>query len=289
VLQLGQKGTAFAGNANTEFNIGEFVCELLHAILRTGVQGDSRHSAASFAQHPPTTQSHARVVYCSGDILQLATAGRFCSKSLRATASSTTVFVWTGIINDISLIKSHNVLLDRLESTAKLADFGLSIEQSTIMASSSGGFSTPVGTPLYMAPQLLNAKKSSTSSDMWAFGILLHELLHGERPLHDTLLPQVQQIVLSGIQWDLEQLHDEQMRGTMRLPKAFSQLIIHCAAKEKTRRATAEYTSNALDHMITEVTGGVMSAFADGFDGEQGSRSVWRPSTTLAHAVRCLL
>jgi len=110
VLQLRQKGTAFAGNANTEFNIGEFVCELLHAILRTGVQGDSRHSAASFAQHPPTTQSHARVVYCSGDILQLATAGRFCSKSLRATASSTTVFVWTGIINDISLSYHQKML-----------------------------------------------------------------------------------------------------------------------------------------------------------------------------------
>lgn len=41
---------------------------------------------------------------------------------------------------------------------------------------------TLIGTPEYMAPEMIKAHQSSTTVDWWAFGCLLHEMLLGESP-----------------------------------------------------------------------------------------------------------
>jgi serine/threonine protein kinase len=40
------------------------------------------------------------------------------------------------------------------------------------------------GTPLYIAPEVLNGQVYSYSIDIWALGIILYSLLFGEFPFH---------------------------------------------------------------------------------------------------------
>lgn len=41
---------------------------------------------------------------------------------------------------------------------------------------------TTLGTPFYMAPQLLKGQKYSSKCDIWSVGIIYYELLFGTHP-----------------------------------------------------------------------------------------------------------
>ncbi|CEG47509.1 Serine/threonine-protein kinase involved in autophagy [Plasmopara halstedii] len=77
-------------------------------------------------------------------------------------------------------LKPANLLLSsRNSATAKLkiADFGFARElQSEMMAES------VVGSPLYMAPELLEYKCYDAKADLWSVGIILYEMLANEHP-----------------------------------------------------------------------------------------------------------
>ncbi len=71
-------------------------------------------------------------------------------------------------------LKPANVLLQG--STPRLTDFGL-----TRVLTSSGHTTNLAGTPGYMAPEVFRGQYS-VASDLWAAGVLLHELLTGSLP-----------------------------------------------------------------------------------------------------------
>ncbi|CAD8088776.1 unnamed protein product [Paramecium primaurelia] len=74
-------------------------------------------------------------------------------------------------------IKPENILIH--QRTLKLADFGFSVK-----ADYSGNqlFKENVGTPLYMAPQILENKHYSVKSDIWSIGIMTYQMLTGDYP-----------------------------------------------------------------------------------------------------------
>ncbi|CAD8173588.1 unnamed protein product [Paramecium octaurelia] len=74
-------------------------------------------------------------------------------------------------------IKPENILIH--QRTLKLADFGFSVK-----ADYSGNqlFRENVGTPLYMAPQILENKHYSVKSDIWSIGVMAYQMLTGEHP-----------------------------------------------------------------------------------------------------------
>ncbi|CAD8095298.1 unnamed protein product [Paramecium sonneborni] len=74
-------------------------------------------------------------------------------------------------------IKPENILIH--QRTLKLADFGFSIK-----ADYSGNqlFKENVGTPLYMAPQILENKHYSVKSDIWSIGIMAYQMITGQYP-----------------------------------------------------------------------------------------------------------
>lgn len=75
-------------------------------------------------------------------------------------------------------IKPANIMLN--EGNAKISDFGFSrileigMEEPT--------FLSRLGSPLYMAPQILEGTKFSSKCDVWSVGIVFFEMLYGKTP-----------------------------------------------------------------------------------------------------------
>ena len=54
----------------------------------------------------------------------------------------------------------------------------------------------PQGTPLYMAPELIEEKPYDHTADLWSLGCILYELLVGQPPFSTTSLFQVMVMVM---------------------------------------------------------------------------------------------
>ncbi|KYG49087.1 hypothetical protein M433DRAFT_150437 [Acidomyces richmondensis BFW] len=74
-------------------------------------------------------------------------------------------------------IKGANILTTK-EGLVKLADFGVATKQQNLSDGS------VVGTPYWMAPEVIELSGASTASDIWSLGCTVIELLDGRPPYH---------------------------------------------------------------------------------------------------------
>jgi eukaryotic-like serine/threonine-protein kinase len=82
-------------------------------------------------------------------------------------------------------VKPANVLLDE-HTDAALADFGLARGDDSTQLTRDGQL---MGTPHYLAPELIEGESASSASDIYAFGCVLYECLTGAPPFagrHDA-------------------------------------------------------------------------------------------------------
>lgn len=75
-------------------------------------------------------------------------------------------------------LKTVDLLTTRFE--IKIADFGFSKK----LKRKDQVNKTICGTPLYMAPQVVQKNTYSYKADIWSIGVILFELLKGETPFH---------------------------------------------------------------------------------------------------------
>ncbi|MEO7853912.1 MAG: serine/threonine-protein kinase [Rubrivivax sp.] len=75
-------------------------------------------------------------------------------------------------------VKPANVMFDAASGSVKLTDFGIA-RASDAEATRSGML---LGSPAYMAPELLAGASADARSDLYALGVLLFELLTGRLP-----------------------------------------------------------------------------------------------------------
>ena len=80
-------------------------------------------------------------------------------------------------------LKSLNVLLDS-GRRCKVTDFGLSKSESlnTAATQSTMGGGGAKGTPAYMAPELLQSNTFTEKTDVYAYGMIVFEVLAGDTP-----------------------------------------------------------------------------------------------------------
>ena len=74
-------------------------------------------------------------------------------------------------------IKGANILTTK-HGLVKLADFGVATRTTTFHESS------VVGTPYWMAPEVIELSGATTASDIWSLGCTVIELLDGKPPYH---------------------------------------------------------------------------------------------------------
>jgi hypothetical protein len=77
-------------------------------------------------------------------------------------------------------LKPANILFDE-HGEPKLVDFGCARDLGAATLTATG---SSLGTPGYMAPEQLDGKRGDERSDVYALGVMLHELVTGARP-HD--------------------------------------------------------------------------------------------------------
>jgi serine/threonine-protein kinase len=75
-------------------------------------------------------------------------------------------------------VKPANVMLSR-EGEVKLMDFGIAKGEDDPNLTRAGML---VGSPSYMAPEVLGGDEAGPAADIWALGVTLYELLTGEKP-----------------------------------------------------------------------------------------------------------
>ncbi len=98
------------------------------------------------------------------------------SKILEQVASALTFAHRNGVIHRD--IKADNILLDE-DGNAYLGDFGIAKELGTEANLTKDNI---IGTPAYLAPEQIRGGEIGPQSDIYAFGIMLYEILTGSRP-----------------------------------------------------------------------------------------------------------
>jgi serine/threonine protein kinase len=133
-------------------------------------------------------------------------------------------------------VKPSNVLLDELGDAA-LADFGLARGDDSTKLTGDGQL---MGTPHYLAPELIEGHPASPASDVYAFGCVLYECLTGAPPFAGLRDAEI------GYAHLVELPPDPRTRNP-RLPADAAVAVLTALEKDPTARPT---TATALARML---------------------------------------
>ncbi|MBV9957613.1 MAG: protein kinase [Acidobacteria bacterium] len=98
-------------------------------------------------------------------------------------------------------LKPENIMVQTHsdgEEQSKIIDFGIAKIKDSLVAPETVTAAT-VGTILYMAPEQLSARPVSTASDVYALGVIAHELLTGRRPFNPDSAFQLLEMQRAGV------------------------------------------------------------------------------------------
>lgn len=143
-------------------------------------------------------------------------------------------------------IKPANIVVQD-DLTPKLADFGIAQISSSDLTQAGD----LLGTPAYMAPEVLRGEKADARSDLFSAGVVLYYLLAQRRPFSGSVATVMQQILFVE--------PPPPSHGNPELPPPFDTVILKALAKAPADRyASAAEFAEALRHAL--VVAGTMQA-----------------------------
>lgn len=90
-------------------------------------------------------------------------------------------------------VKPDNLHLIPPSNTVKLTDFGIARVMEEVSLTATGQV---FGTPSYMSPEQLSARKVDHRTDLFSLGVMLYEILTGRKPFHgDNIVSVTYQIM----------------------------------------------------------------------------------------------
>ncbi|EDR28105.1 cell division control protein 15, CDC15, putative [Entamoeba dispar SAW760] len=81
-------------------------------------------------------------------------------------------------------IKAANILVAK-DGSVKIADFGVSVQMNGNEKQEGGSDEDPIGTPNWMAPEVIQMQGTTVKADIWALGCTIIELITGNPPYYD--------------------------------------------------------------------------------------------------------
>uniref|UniRef100_K3YZN3 Protein kinase domain-containing protein n=1 Tax=Setaria italica TaxID=4555 RepID=K3YZN3_SETIT len=130
-------------------------------------------------------------------------------------------------------VKAGNILLDQ-EQGVKLSDFGVTASLYDSIINRHGKRKTLVGTPCWMAPEVMEQKDYDFKADIWSFGITALELAIGHAPFSSQPPAKV---FLMTLQHAPPSLHNTKEK---KFTDSFKSMIATCLIKDPTKRPSAK-------------------------------------------------
>ena len=125
-------------------------------------------------------------------------------------------------------VKPGNILVQDQNPSSplsvKLMDFGVAGKLEHGTQSTRAGML--IGSPAYMSPEQIRAGELSPSSDVWALGVVLFEMLTGKRPFAETS---------GGVIWAVMSARAEIPEGA-NLPPPVAAFLMRCLDRDSKRR-----------------------------------------------------
>ena len=144
-------------------------------------------------------------------------------------------------------LKPGNVMISR-EGVVKVMDFGIVKDPMSSDLTRTG---TVVGTPYYIAPEVLGGDAEDERSDIWSVGVMLYELATGQRPFGGVDYQELFAAVRKGRFRPVRSLEPA-------VPRRLANAIERCMEQRPDRRwETAATLAGELKTMADRLVGGL--------------------------------
>ena len=121
-------------------------------------------------------------------------------------------------------IKPANILLDKT-GTPYLTDFGIAVDRTDFV-----GVGPSIGTLAYMSPEQITQNQVDVRTDIYSLGVVLYELLTGQRPFAEKTAGGLRERILSSTPSAIE---------SRDIPVVLRRTCLRCLARDSAKRYAA--------------------------------------------------